>query len=47
MIVGVTVAMHLLLLSTFKYLDFLVGSANHLMHAFGAAFERDLATSDG
>ena len=36
LIVGVTVAMHLLLLSTFKYLDFLVGSANHLLHAFGA-----------
>jgi alginate O-acetyltransferase complex protein AlgI len=35
-IVGVTVALHLLLLSTFKYLDFLVGSANHLLHAFGA-----------
>ena len=31
LIVGVTVAMHLLLLSTFKYLDFLVGSANHLL----------------
>jgi D-alanyl-lipoteichoic acid acyltransferase DltB (MBOAT superfamily) len=38
-IVGVTVAMHLLLLSTFKYLDFLVGSANHLLHAFGTGFE--------
>ncbi len=38
-IVGITVAMHLLLLSTFKYLDFLVGSANHLLHAFGAGFE--------
>jgi alginate O-acetyltransferase complex protein AlgI len=36
LIVGVTVGLHLLLLSTFKYLDFLVGSANHLMHAFGA-----------
>jgi alginate O-acetyltransferase complex protein AlgI len=35
-VVGVTAAAHLLLLSTFKYLDFLVGSANHLMHAFGA-----------
>jgi D-alanyl-lipoteichoic acid acyltransferase DltB (MBOAT superfamily) len=35
-VVGVTVGAHLLLLSTFKYLDFLVGSANHLMHAFGA-----------
>jgi alginate O-acetyltransferase complex protein AlgI len=35
LIVGITVAMHLLLLSTFKYLDFLVGSANHLLHAFG------------
>jgi alginate O-acetyltransferase complex protein AlgI len=35
LIVGVTVGMHLLLLSTFKYLDFLVGSANHLLHAFG------------
>ena len=39
LIVGVTVAMHLLLLSTFKYLDFLVGSANHLLHAFGAGRE--------
>ena len=38
-IVGVTVALHLLLLSTFKYLDFLVGSANHLLHAFGADHE--------
>jgi alginate O-acetyltransferase complex protein AlgI len=38
-IVGVTVGLHLLLLSTFKYLDFLVGSANHLMHAFGAESE--------
>jgi D-alanyl-lipoteichoic acid acyltransferase DltB (MBOAT superfamily) len=36
LIVGVTVGGHLLLLSTFKYLDFLVGSANHLMHAFGS-----------
>ena len=35
LIVGITVGLHLLLLSTFKYLDFLVGSANHLMHAFG------------
>jgi alginate O-acetyltransferase complex protein AlgI len=35
-VVGITVGAHLLLLSTFKYLDFLVGSANHLMHAFGA-----------
>jgi D-alanyl-lipoteichoic acid acyltransferase DltB (MBOAT superfamily) len=35
-IVVITVAMHLLLLSTFKYLDFLVGSANHLLHAFGS-----------
>ena len=39
LIVGVTVAMHLLLLSTFKYLDFLVGSANHLLHALGAGRE--------
>jgi D-alanyl-lipoteichoic acid acyltransferase DltB (MBOAT superfamily) len=38
-IVGITVAMHLLLLSTFKYLDFLVGSTNHLLHAFGTDFE--------
>ena len=38
-IVGITVAMHLLLLSTFKYLDFLVGSANHLLHAAGAGVE--------
>ena len=38
-IVGVTVGMHLLLLSTFKYLDFLVGSANHLLHAVGTDFE--------
>jgi D-alanyl-lipoteichoic acid acyltransferase DltB (MBOAT superfamily) len=34
-IVGVAVGLHLLLLSTFKYLDFLVGSANHLLHALG------------
>ena len=34
-IVGITVGLHLLLLSTFKYLDFLVGSANHLLHSFG------------
>jgi D-alanyl-lipoteichoic acid acyltransferase DltB (MBOAT superfamily) len=34
-IVGVAVGGHLLLLSTFKYLDFLVGSANHLLHMFG------------
>ena len=34
-IVGIAVGLHLLLLSTFKYLDFLVGSANHLLHAFG------------
>ena len=39
LIVGVTVAMHLLLLSTFKYLDFLVGSANHLLGAFGTGLE--------
>ncbi len=39
LIVGITVAMHLLLLSTFKYLDFLVGSANHLLHAAGAGVE--------
>jgi alginate O-acetyltransferase complex protein AlgI len=39
LIVGVTVGLHLLLLSTFKYLDFLVGSANHLMHAFGTGRE--------
>jgi D-alanyl-lipoteichoic acid acyltransferase DltB (MBOAT superfamily) len=39
LIVGITVAMHLLLLSTFKYLDFLVGSTNHVLHAFGAGFE--------
>ncbi len=39
-IVGIAVGAHLLLLSTFKYLDFLVGSANHLLHAFGA--EREL-----
>ena len=39
LIVGVTVAMHLLLLSTFKYLDFLVGSANHLLHALGTGRE--------
>jgi len=39
LIVGLTVAMHLLLLSTFKYLDFLVGSANHLLHAFGTGAE--------
>jgi alginate O-acetyltransferase complex protein AlgI len=38
-IVGVTVAMHLLLLSTFKYLDFLVGSANHLLSASGTGLE--------
>jgi D-alanyl-lipoteichoic acid acyltransferase DltB (MBOAT superfamily) len=38
-IVGVTVGGHLLLLSTFKYLDFLVGSANHLLHAFGTGSE--------
>ena len=31
--------MHLLLLSTFKYLDFLVGSANHLLGAFGTGLE--------
>ena len=35
LIVGVTVGLHLLLLCAFKYLDFLVGSANHLMHVFG------------
>ena len=35
LIVGITVALHLLLLSTFKYLDFLVGSANHLLHFLG------------
>jgi alginate O-acetyltransferase complex protein AlgI len=35
LIVGVAIALHLLLLCSFKYLDFLVGSANHLMHAFG------------
>lgn len=34
-IVGITVGIHLLLLSTFKYLDFLVGSANHLFYAVG------------
>ncbi len=39
LIVGVTVGGHLLLLSTFKYLDFLVGSANHLLHAFGSGRE--------
>ena len=38
-IVGVTVGGHLLLLSTFKYLDFLVGSANHLLHALGTGSE--------
>jgi alginate O-acetyltransferase complex protein AlgI len=38
-IVGVTVGGHLLLLSTFKYLDFLVGSANHLLHALGTGGE--------
>ncbi|HTI81335.1 MAG TPA: MBOAT family O-acyltransferase, partial [Acetobacteraceae bacterium] len=38
-IVGVTVGGHLLLLSTFKYLDFLVGSANHLLHALGTGRE--------
>lgn len=38
--VGATVTGHLLLLSTFKYLDFLVGSANHLLHAAGV--EREL-----
>jgi alginate O-acetyltransferase complex protein AlgI len=38
-IVGVTVGGHLLLLSTFKYLDFLVGSANHLLHALGGGHE--------
>jgi D-alanyl-lipoteichoic acid acyltransferase DltB (MBOAT superfamily) len=38
-IVGVTVGGHLLLLSTFKYLDFLVGSANHLLHALGSGGE--------
>ena len=38
-IVGVTVGAHLLLLSTFKYLDFLVGSANHLLHALGTGGE--------
>ena len=36
LIVSITVGLHLLLLSTFKYLDFLVGSANHLLHAIGA-----------
>jgi alginate O-acetyltransferase complex protein AlgI len=34
-VVGVAVGLHLLLLSTFKYLDFLVGSTNHLLHALG------------
>ena len=38
-IVGVTVGGHLLLLSTFKYLDFLVGSANHLLRALGTGRE--------
>ena len=39
-IVGVTVGAHLLLLSTFKYLDFLVGSANQLLHVVGEAGDR-------
>ncbi|MEJ0016467.1 MAG: MBOAT family protein [Acetobacteraceae bacterium] len=38
-IVGVTVGLHLLLLSTFKYLDFLVGSANEALHALGTGRE--------
>jgi D-alanyl-lipoteichoic acid acyltransferase DltB (MBOAT superfamily) len=38
-IVGVAVGGHVLLLCTFKYLDFIVGSANHLLHAVGTGRE--------
>jgi D-alanyl-lipoteichoic acid acyltransferase DltB (MBOAT superfamily) len=39
LVLGVTVGLHLTLLATFKYLDFLVGSVNHGFHALGFTFE--------
>jgi D-alanyl-lipoteichoic acid acyltransferase DltB (MBOAT superfamily) len=41
LLVGIAVGAHLLLLSTFKYLDFLIGSANHLAHVLTGT-EREL-----
>jgi D-alanyl-lipoteichoic acid acyltransferase DltB (MBOAT superfamily) len=38
-VVGVAVTLHLLVLSTFKYLDFLVGSVNQGLHGLGAVHE--------
>jgi D-alanyl-lipoteichoic acid acyltransferase DltB (MBOAT superfamily) len=40
--VAIPVALHLLLLGTFKYFDFLVGSANQALYDAGAGFELPL-----